>query len=312
MKLKTFLIIICVGLSIQTRTTQLFEEFNHMLDKDARIPTSNPSESHKTTDVNHAKEEQSIFDVISTVGQKAQRPVVNESTTDISFLQKNKKELTNLKDKVKKLKHFNINLGKHIDHKAEYERKKNKLNDETISLIEKSEKSLNESSYKNNRDMADRISNFNVNHYSKDLDENVNFLQTELKATKSKISKMEGNNVDLTNVESAIVKGNLIAESGNIKSANVGKFDFGAVRGDSNGINLDGNSELLINDKSIQISYLLKYHKMMEQLRQLCGNDLTKCEYYDPKKVEDDAINQTTLLSEIERLKEITERLDKN
>jgi hypothetical protein len=314
MKLKTFLTILLIGLTMQTKTGQLFEQFNNMLDRGDKsinptpIPRADVSSKHEDNN--------SIFDIVSDAKQiEKQLTVTNNQgqNMDASFLQKNQNDLTNLKKQVEKLKNFNMHLNKHLNSKGIYEEKETKFNSEAISLLEKSEKSLYTLSEKANKNIINQLNNNKIEQYAKDLDENLNFLQTKLKNTKSKLDKTQNaSKIDLSNVESVIVKDNLVSHGANVKSVTADKLDLNSLKGDSEGMHLDGNLGISIGDKTIPAKYLLQYHKMMEQLRQLCGEDLTKCKYYDTKKIEEDAINQTTLLSEIRHLEQITERLNRN
>jgi hypothetical protein len=277
MKYGIYFMLFLLSFSMGLKTSQLFEIY----DKEIGIK----------------QEEKSIFDILP-----------NDLPEEVSFLQK--KEISDLKNKIENLKAFDSHLSRHINKRKEYETNTKSYEDDVINLIQKSEQKVKTSL--NNSDWMNKVNNLDLKPYSEKFNNDISFLQTKLAKVNSEIAnaKHENENISITSTENAKAN-NLSANNGNFKSLQTESLDMNGIKLNTNNLIIDSNTEIVIEDKTIPVKYLMEYHKLMTQLRTLCGQDLTLCKYSDTKKIEEDAINQTTLLSEVEHLTRTLKRLNK-
>jgi hypothetical protein len=312
MKLRILLIFLIIGISLSSKTKskskskQLFEEFTKSIEKQFSNNNLNPT---------FAKSNNNDLQNNNNTHPEENNNENNESDDNIIFMEKNEKEVNTLKDKIQKINLLNKRLDKYLTKKSQFNEKSDNFENEMINLIEKSETNLNEMNKRITKGNVSRIinkNNSNIDKLSNKLNDEINFLQTNLKKTNSNLSKIAGENkakLYINSVNSLNIKNDLKTESLKAQAIASANFNFGGIKANNDGITLDSSAEIVIDDNSIPVNYLLQYHKAMEQLRKLCGNDLKQCKYYDANKTAENAISQTTLLGEIEHFRQLLDRI---
>jgi hypothetical protein len=212
-------------------------------------------------------------------------------------------QLNDLRNKLVQIKEFNTRLEKILKENDDFENKKGKFPGEVESLVKDSYRSFDTKLYSGM--LKDKnLQQFKSNLTDK-LDE-INMLETGLKDVTKVIKQIEN---PLENLTTANTNTITVSDSANIKNLKANEFDLGVIKGGSYFVDTDINSSIVYCDKKLPIKTLAEFHRAMKAIKSMCGEDFTKCNYLDKKTIEQEGLNQKTLLTEIQNLTQIIEKL---
>jgi hypothetical protein len=284
MKFVFIIVIYCTNLTLGLRTGQLFSVLSKQLDQEHPDNMKIP-----------------------------QNKVVNDVKLE-KIDSGNITELLELRAKLLDLKKINEKLNKNLKHKGGINDSEDG-NDDMVNMLQKYEKTANEiDNVLPNKEEI--LKNLNVNSFTSKLNdqmEKINFIENKITEAEDKAPYLEPKKSDykLDIVHKGDIKNKIkVAEEGKFISIGADEYDFKSIKGDSDTIELEGKSFLVIDDKNVPIRSLLKFHTLMNYIKSLCGEEFNRCAYISSKSIEEEAINQTTLLAEIGHLKQLMVKLN--
>jgi hypothetical protein len=297
MKHKIILVLLLLLCCRCTKVQQLFDVINQQVQAQ---PNDNNLTMYQMASNNFAIP--STASGINALKEEVIKPNINLSQVGLVMKDKQNNQLNEVRDKLLEVKAFNMKLNKLLMSNDKLEEKKSKFSEEIKSLVKDGYKTFDT---KINKAV---LKNENFQKFKSDLSnklDEINMVETKL----TKINDNEKARLDyLTNIKQVNLN-EIKATDSNINNIKANEFDFGIIKGGSYFIDMDKDKSIVYEDNKLPIKTLVEFHRAVKTIKSICGEDFNKCNYLDQKTIEQETLQQTTLLAEIKHLTQIIDKL---